>query len=158
MTVADASPLIVFARAQRFSLLQELLTNVLIPRAVHKEVVVQGGTRPGAREVAQATWIEVVEVTARTLLRRLPRALGRGEREAIALAHERHLTLYSDDLPARNAARAVGVTVFGTLGLLEAAKRAGQLTHVRPIAEGLVQAGLRLRQDLYQAWLQRVQE
>jgi len=159
MTVVDASPFIVFARANRFALLQELLHRAVIPRQVYDEVVGAGAGRPGAKEVGDAEWIEVVEIGADDLSRRrLPKTLGKGDQAAIVLALNRQLPLYSDDLAVRKAAYSMNLKVFGSLGLLEQAKRTQRLSTVRPVAEELVSAGLRIRRELYEAWLRRVAE
>lgn len=53
--VADASPIISFARAERLMLLQQVVSTLWIPDAVFQEIVVEG--RPGATEVRQGGWI-----------------------------------------------------------------------------------------------------
>jgi hypothetical protein len=50
--------------------------------------------------------------------------LGKGEAEAIAIAHERNALLILDDGLARRHAKVVGVTLTGTLGVLVKAKTA----------------------------------
>ncbi len=58
-----------------------------------------------------------------------------GERDAVALAHQLGLAVLLDDRTARAAARRVGVSVFGTAGLLIEPKAAGLIPSVRTLLE-----------------------
>lgn len=51
MTVADATSLIALARIGSFSLLKDVLKDLVITPAVYREVVTQGKGRPGDPEV-----------------------------------------------------------------------------------------------------------
>lgn len=58
--VSDSSVLIGLSSIRRLALLHDKYPDgVLIPVAVWREVVEQGGKRPGARKVDQADWITV---------------------------------------------------------------------------------------------------
>ena len=52
--VADAGPLLSFARAERLALLKSVTGSVIIPTAVYEEIVVKGAGRRGAYEVEHA--------------------------------------------------------------------------------------------------------
>ena len=52
--VADSSPLIGLSSIGRLDILRAVFARVLVPAAVHAEVVVEGAGRPGAAEVAAA--------------------------------------------------------------------------------------------------------
>ncbi len=60
--VSDSSPLITLALLGCFDLLPKLYGKIYISGEVYKEVVVDGAALPGAAQVAQAKWIEVVPV------------------------------------------------------------------------------------------------
>ncbi|MBI1743719.1 hypothetical protein HYR54_11740 [Candidatus Acetothermia bacterium] len=92
MIVADAGPLIIFARVQRLTLLHEVLGELVIPPAVAHELIV-----PGKPAIESVLWIRVMPLRDPTLVDRFPATLGRGEREAIALAQEHGALLLSDD-------------------------------------------------------------
>jgi predicted nucleic acid-binding protein len=51
--ISNASPLIQLAKINQLPLLQRLHSQILIPNAVHREVVVAGEARPGAAAVDQ---------------------------------------------------------------------------------------------------------
>lgn len=83
MIVSDAGPIIIFARIGRLSLLREVTGSLLIPDAVHDEIVLNKGGMPGAAQVAEAAWIQRAVVANRSILDGLPSVLHEGEREAI---------------------------------------------------------------------------
>lgn len=60
--VVDTGPLIALALLGYLGVLRTLYGRVLVPEAVWREVHVSGGVRPGAAEIASASWIEVVHV------------------------------------------------------------------------------------------------
>ena len=87
--VTNASILIGLGGIGRLDLLHERFPDgVLMPRTVWREVVEQGGERPGAREVAEANWFAVHDVKAHEMVQLLEMELDEGEAEAIALALE----------------------------------------------------------------------
>ncbi len=61
---------------------------MLIPPAVWKEVVEQGGDRPGSHQVSKADWINVHDLKNQDISTILKMELDEGESEAIALADE----------------------------------------------------------------------
>ena len=152
IVISDASPLIALSAVGRLSLLRELYGRVLVPAAVHHEVVRDPGARSGAREVAEAEWIEVREVVDAALVMSLVQGgIGRGESEAIALAVEEHAgILLLDDLRARQAASSYGLTITGVIGIFLLAKKHGLIAHVKPLLDGIVATiGFRIASSLY---------
>lgn len=147
--VVDAGPLIALALLDKLDLLRVLHGDVTVPAAVFAEVTGAGEERPGAREVAAASFLRRVHLDQPPdpllLLQ-----LGRGEAEVIALAHRQGAALVLlDDLRARRvAAHAYGLQVRGTAGLLVAARRAGAVEAVRPLLEQIRADGYRLSDAL----------
>jgi hypothetical protein len=87
--ISNASVLIGLSSIGRLLLLRERFPEgILVPEAVWREVVPEGGERPGAREVAAGNWIRVQKVHIEGVVRLLRAELDEGEAEAIALAHE----------------------------------------------------------------------
>lgn len=105
----------------RISLLRRF-SSICIPPAVWREVVEQGGSRPGAAEIREAResgWLRVVEPSDKTLVRLLKQELHAGEAESIALALEvRPDVLLLDETEARRVAGLYGLPVTGIIGLL----------------------------------------
>ncbi|MBI4505236.1 MAG: DUF3368 domain-containing protein [Chloroflexi bacterium] len=132
--VSNSSPLILFSRIHRLALLHALFDTILVPPAVHREVVDQSAQRPGAVEVAAAEWIQVRKLSGRRLAAALHATLGAGEAEAIALAVELRgrLPLLVDDRAARLHARARRLPMLGSAGIVVVAKERGLVPLVLP--------------------------
>jgi len=150
LVVADAGPLIFLSAIDQLELLRTLHDRVLIPSAVFDEVVENGAGLPGCVEVAQATWLEILEVDeADPVLRTLLTTLDTGEAAALALAHrERADLVLMDERRGRAAARRLGLSVQGTLGVLVRAKRAGALETVGAHLHSLREAGFWIADDI----------
>jgi predicted nucleic acid-binding protein len=149
--VCNTSPLLVLAKIQRLGLLTQLYARLVIPGAVVDEV--------GAKAAAAAAQIQALVATPRVTVQRatpqtlagLPVDLGPGEREAIALALEIAADLVVlDDQVGRRLARARGLQVTGTVGVLVEAWSRGLLPALRPELDRLRDAGLWLADAFYQ--------
>jgi hypothetical protein len=117
--VADASPLIALQQIGQLRLLHALFGEVIVPPAVKLE------TQPS---VPSVPWIVERRPSQPIAPLELRMSLGAGESEALALAVEmRTGRLLVDERAARHAAQALGLNVIGTLGVLLAAKREGDL-------------------------------
>lgn len=156
--VADAGPIISYARSGHEHLLRGVFSQLLIPEGVYVEIVAQGRGKPGVSLVRESAWIHRATVQDKARVALLPESLGRGEREAIILAEERGASLLIDDRAARREAGKRGIQYFGSLRVLREAKQAGIITTVTPIAAALRQAGLRLSDALYREFLQEMGE
>ena len=72
IVVADASVLIGLSSIGYLHLIQEQFSGkVLIPPAVWKEVVEQGGDRPGSHQVSKADWINVHDLKNQDISREI---------------------------------------------------------------------------------------
>jgi predicted nucleic acid-binding protein len=78
--VADAGPILSFARAQRLELLRDVVSMLLIPEAVYDDMVIRGAGKPGAQEVQTSTWLRRKRIQDRSLIEQLPSKLHLGER------------------------------------------------------------------------------
>ncbi len=147
--VSNTSPLIALAEIGQLGLLQRLFTTVLIPPAVHSEIL----TEPTLSAVVSAIsdgWISERVPDDTNAIRLLRETLGWGESEALALALQTDATwIILDDLAARHAAEAMGLPVIGTLGVLLQAKEVGYIPRVRPLLDQLRERSLYLDEILY---------
>jgi predicted nucleic acid-binding protein len=149
--VCDASTLIALARIGQLEILERTGAQVVIPRAVYEEVIVQGEGKPGATEVSKAAWIETREVTDHSIVARFRMVLDAGESEAIALAQEVDADLLIlDDEEARDTALLEGLSVVGLLAFLVRAKAWGIVREVRPLLDALKRQGFFISDELYQ--------
>lgn len=123
IVVSDTTPINILAQIGLLDLLPSLFGSVIITPAVVAELS-HANTPAAVRAFLETlpSWVSV-QAPEKLLDTRLPR--GPGEKEAISLAMELHADfLLADDWRARQAAKRLGLTVMGTVGLLgQAAKR-----------------------------------
>jgi predicted nucleic acid-binding protein len=158
LIVADAGPLLSFARADRLALLRDVVGTLIIPEAVYEEIVVRGAGKPGADAVRQAAWITRGTVTDHTFIDQLPSKLNLGEREALALAKEHGGVVLVDEREARRAAQQHGIAHFGSLRVLKEAKDRELLHEVKPILDQLIATGTYISDTLYRSFLRDMDE
>lgn len=141
--VIDASPLIFLGNAGQLDLLHASgASRFMVPSSVLDEVLSSGHPDRAAQAVANATWIErapSVPVPPEII----EWDLGPGESAVIAtclrLGDARPAL---DDLAGRKCARAFGLRVVGTVGLVIAAHRAGHVEDPRKTLLDLRAAGM----------------
>jgi predicted nucleic acid-binding protein len=119
--VLNASPLIILARAGYLDLVPRLLSPVVIPGAVAVEISAGPADDAAVRFLAQRSWLSVIDLVP-ALSPLAAWRLGQGESEVLEYARRNFGTLaVLDDKAARRAARALGILLTGTLGLIVAA-------------------------------------
>lgn len=160
IVVSDSSPLLNLAIIDQLDLLQKLYEKVVIPQAVHDELVVQGAEMPGAGSIRNANWIMVQEVKDRVLVAALSTQLDLGESEAIALAIESEAELLLlDERKARNVAAHLELDFTGLIGVLLEAKQKEHIKLLKPILDDLKkEARFWIGSELYAHVLQQVGE
>jgi predicted nucleic acid-binding protein len=132
LVVTDTSPINYLVLLAQTAILPALYTRVVLPPAVVTEL--QDMEAPAAVTFPY---------------------LGAGERDAIVLAQElRADVLLIDEEDGRQAARSRGLTVTGTLGVLERAAERGLLDLPRTLAQ-LLTTTFRVRDELIQGMLAR---
>jgi len=145
--VSDTSCLILFFKIGELELLKKLFGTLHITETVQKEL-----NQP------IPDWIEVVEPT-KDLHKGLSSYLDKGEATAIALAaeHENSL-LIIDEIKGRKAAKEMGISVTGSLGVLVAAKNKGYIQTVKPLIEKIQNTNFRISKELIERVLHKVNE
>ncbi len=157
--VSNSSPLIHLSKISRLNLLKDFFSEVIVPEAVYKECVVEGGDRDDARKIAKAKWIKVLKIRDEKLKRAFMMELDEGEAEAIVLALEESADLILlDDYEARRVARSFGLSVTGTVGILIRAKREGKVESLKDEIEKLMKTGFWLNRELYERILEESRE
>ncbi|MDQ3580938.1 MAG: DUF3368 domain-containing protein [Pseudomonadota bacterium] len=138
--VLNASPLIVLAKSGRLDLLLDPARELLIPEAVAREVGVAPADDPArlALEAGFAGAPEVVQVSGDILEWGLGCFTSLVARKAIAVV---------DDRDARRAARALGVSTIGMLGVVLAARGDGRIVSAAEVFLDLRRAGLWFKDD-----------
>ena len=146
--VSNTSPLLYLYRLGKLTWLSQLFDSIWIPSAVANEL--RHGLELGydVPDPADYPWLKVVDPTA-TPSEWLVLDLGAGEIAAMALALEnRTRIVLLDDALARKIAQGAGLTVWGTLKILLAAKARGYCTEIAPLVERLAQNGMWLSEEI----------
>lgn len=157
VTVADATPLIAFARIGELGLLPQVLGEVLVPETVAAECLVPG--LPGAPVIAGA-------FAAGLLIRHADTGndplmfpqLDAGETAAILLAQQIGDVLLNDERLGRAVARRLGLAVIGSLGVLIVGKQRGLLASVGKAIRQMQENGYYIANALVREALQRAGE
>jgi len=151
--VADSSCLIALAQIELFGLLQEVFSQIYIPRAVYEEVVVKGSGEPGSGETESALkdgWISMRDVNDRTAIDALKAILGKGESEVIILCKElRADYALIDERTARHRAELMSVDTMGVFGIMDLAIEMGFAIDKRYLVKQLKGVGFRISDKLY---------
>jgi predicted nucleic acid-binding protein len=139
IVVSDTSPLLNLARIGRLDILEQLYKQVLIPSAVHEELLRFNTSLPAKVSPASFPWILAADAHDRARVSALRRDVDPGEAEAIVLASERHADLLLiDERRGRKIALAAGIKVTGLLGVIIAAKDAALIRHGKPVLDDLI--------------------
>ncbi|MGB9860045.1 MAG: DUF3368 domain-containing protein, partial [Moorellaceae bacterium] len=142
--VSNSTPLIALARINELKLLHDIFGSIIIPPAVYREVVIEGAGRPGMKEVKDAPWVTTIEVQNHLAVALLRTDLDPGESEAVVLAKELEADyLLIDEGKARRVAKASGIRIMGTLGVVALAAQKGLLPDIDSILDRLQHEGFR---------------
>ena len=136
--VFDASPLVFLDTLDYIDPLADLF-GVVVTAQVVKELCNKQDA-PGSR-VPERSWLSVRSPSVETL-EQVTRELGAGagENASIALGVELNATVVLDDLKARRYARARGLEVVGTLGILVLIHRSGRASRIPQAEFSLLEA------------------
>lgn len=157
--VSNAGPLIALARIREIEWLPRLYGDILIPEAVHREIITPDKKRAGVDTFVDAAWLHVEPVSEQAAVSQLRSTLDAGESEAIVLALEREADiLLMDEALGRRAADARGVALSGTLGVLLLAKEEKLIDDVTSVLDRLISTGFRIGDALYDFVLEQAGE
>ena len=136
----DTTVLNNFLKVGRLPLLRGLFpASLRVTGHVYDELKA-GGMETPIRKGAAEGWLRLVTPESgreTTLYDEYSQSLGPGEAASLAIAVCRGWALATDDRAARHAARAAGVAITGSVGILILAVRAGAIT--RPEGDQLLQ-------------------
>jgi uncharacterized protein len=151
LVISDTSPIINLAAIGYLHLLPDLFGEIVIPKAVFQEIVIDGAGESGADEIQSATWIRVVKSKNRVLLKKISNSLDAGESEAIVIDIELKADyLLMDERLGRQIANDYGIKLLGVLGILLRAKNVQLIQSVSELMDKLRdEAGFFIHQNLY---------
>jgi len=157
LVVSDASPLNILIRTGHIDVLPNLFARVAVPASVAEEMS-RSATPAIVREwiTAAPSWIQI-RTPARLVEARELRH--RGERDAIALAHELKAdAILLDEEKPRKAAIKEGLVVVGTVGVLERAANVGLVADLKAVHDQLRRTDFRIASVLLdQSYAQHAQ-
>lgn len=161
IVVSDTTPLISLMKASRLELLATLFREVLIPEAVFSELTANPRFQAEADQIRKAPYIKVVTVSEQKAVDILRRSSGLdlGESEAIVFADDQKAdVLLMDEAKGRKVAKAMGLYIMGTVGVLLFAFEKNVLTdsEVKEALEQLQQADRRIGDELIQYALRKL--
>lgn len=155
--VVNASPIIALAKVGQLDLLRDLSKELLIPEAVVAEILA-GPPSDLARLALEHGWGTTVGAS-HISSDLLEWGLGPGETAVLAVAIDRgSATAILDDAAARTCAKALGIKVMGTLGVVLRAKRKGIIPSAGNVLKSLQVAGLRLDNAMVRSVLEGIGE
>jgi len=151
----DSGPLILLAKINALSILPQLPLRYVAPPTVFEELA--SGPAFGHPAV-EVHWLRPVAPLTPTPAY-IRATLDEGEAAVIHLALERNIRhICLDDRRGRRVAKALGLEIFGLLGLLTRAKRQGVIPALKPQVERLLEAGARYSPALIEAVLKNADE
>lgn len=157
VTVADAAPLIAFARIGQLGLLPRVLGEVFVPETVATECLATG--LPGALEIERAFAIGqlIRHADVHGATNAFPQ-LDAGETAAIHLAQQMKAALLIDERLGRAVAQRLGLKIIGSLGVLIVAKRLGLIVSMAEQVQQMRGNGYYIANALVREALQRAGE
>jgi predicted nucleic acid-binding protein len=155
--VVNASPIIALAKVGHLHLLKDLCKELLVPDVVASEVLAGPPSDP-ARLAFERGWGSAV-VPCPIVPELLEWGLGPGETAVLAVARERKsATAVLDDSAARTCAKALGVQVIGTVGVVLRARKEAIIPSAANVLESLRAQGLWLDNNTIRAAVEGVGE
>lgn len=162
IVVSDTTPLISLMKASRLDVLQKMFGDILIPEAVFEELTTNDSFQEEAEQIRSCAFIRRVSVDEQKSVAILRRATGldQGESEAIIYADDHQADfLLMDEASGRKVAKAMGLRIMGTVGVLVNAFEDGILTaeDVEDAFEVLRNANRRISEELIQNAMEHIQ-
>ncbi|MBE9142884.1 DUF3368 domain-containing protein [Planktothrix mougeotii] len=149
--VSNTSPISNLAKVGQIHLLEQLYKTVLIPTAVHNELLDERAGETVVEAVKSAILLKIQPIQNQELVNELRNSINLGEAEAIALAVEVNASrLLIDERLGRQVATNQGLKIIGVFGVLLSAKQQGLITKIKPVMDDLIsQANFRVSSKLY---------
>lgn len=158
VVIADAGPLIAFARLGQLELLRQVFAQVLVTEEVFAECTCRPDF-PETLPIQEATHKKLLQrCTAPPVQFELALHIDAGEASAIAAAADWGCGVLMDDKAGRRMARNFGVPSIGTVGVLVLAKQQQRLTALKPLLDQLTSSGYFLGDSLIASALALVGE
>jgi predicted nucleic acid-binding protein len=160
LIVADAGPLIAFARMDKIFILNKLFSTISITKTVVNECT-KNLSLPGATTIQNHIKKNQIHVSADPAIKELATAneiLGPGELTAIQYAYNQQCPLLIDEKLGREVAKKFTLKIIGTAGILLLAKKKNIISDVKTLIQQLKTCNYRLSQELISEILKQANE
>lgn len=141
VVIADAGPLIAFARLGKLELLTQVFAQVLVTEEVFAECTCRSDYAESKPILEAAQNLLIQRCTAPPVHFELALHVDAGEASAIAAAGQWGCGVLMDDKAGRRMAKNFGVASIGTVGVLVLAKHKHGLAAIKPLLDQLTQSG-----------------
>ena len=161
IVISDTTPIISLLKANHLDLLQRLYGNVLIPKAVYRELTENPTYSEEAKAIKTLDFLKMVpieNVKSVNVLRSVT-GLDAGESEALIMYDEQNADLLlMDEHKGRRVAKQLNVRYIGTAGILMLAYDKGliQSSDVKLCLDMMLDSGIRLDEKLCNIVLEHV--
>jgi predicted nucleic acid-binding protein len=152
LVIADAGPLIAFARLHQIGLLPQIFDRVFVTDVVFAECAGRADF-PESAFIQEALTRKQLELCTAPNFSAFAQKIDAGEASAIAVAIDFGCGVLMDDKAGRKMATNAGISVIGTVGVLVLAKRKGLIPLVKPQLEKLLASGYFLSAEIIAAAL-----
>ena len=161
IVISDTTPIISLLKANHLEVLQGLYGNVLIPKAVYRELTENPIYSEEAKTIKVLDFLKMVpveNVKSVNVLRSVT-GLDAGESEALIMYDEQNADLLlMDEQKGRRVAKQLNVRYIGTVGILMLAYDNGliQSSDVKLCLDMMLDSGIRLDEKLFNIVLEHV--
>jgi len=157
--VCNTGPIISLAIIDNLDILRRIFHEVIVPEAVHNELLQGGPDFAGVASYQQSSWIKV-QTPSTPVEPLLQTVLDKGEASVIQLARECDADLVLiDERKARKVAREIyGMRVVGSARLLVEAKQLGLINNVKDAITGMRNGGYWIQNDIIDFALRKAGE
>lgn len=143
IVIVNSTPIIALSSIHKLDLLRELYGEVIIPKAVHDEVMVRKDSETQVSLARAKDWVLIKNISNSETKKFFKVQLHDGEVEVMLLGKELEADLLViDDYIAREYAKYLEFKVTGTLGIILKAKENGILKEVKPLVFDLLDNGI----------------
>lgn len=161
IVISDTTPIISLLKANHLELLQRLYGNVLIPKAVYRELTENPIYSEEAKSIKMLDFLKMVPIeNAKSVnVLRSVTGLDAGESEALIMYDEQNADLLlMDEHKGRRVAKQLNVKYIGTAGILMLAYDKGliQSSDVKLCLDMMLDSGIRLDEKLCNIVLEHV--
>lgn len=126
--VTNTSPLLTLSKMQAFDLVEKLPFEFVCPKEMEDEIL--AGAKKNY-DVTIPAWLKIIQLKSNVFPLAVA-SLDLGEAAVIQLALKQNIkTVCIDELVGRRAAKAVGLNIIGSLGLLGKAKSSGLISEIK---------------------------